>query len=99
MHKKKGTIEKIKKIADYASSNLGCSLTELALAWCIKNKNVSTVILGVTNPEQLKENLSCLSVAENLTSKQMEDIDEILDNKPESYAGFGGQGMRQIETI
>jgi len=29
----------------------------------------------------------------------MEDIDEILDNKPESYAGFGGQGMRQIETI
>ena len=95
----KGTIEKIKKIADYASSNLGCSLTELALAWCIKNKNVSTVILGVTNPEQLKENLSCLSVAENLTSKQMEDIDEILDNKPESYAGFGGQGMRQIETI
>ena len=57
------------------------------------------MILGVTNPEQLKENLSCLSVAENLTSKQMEDIDEILDNKPESYAGFGGQGMRQIETI
>ena len=76
-----------------------CSLTELALAWCIKNKNVSTVILGITNPEQLKENLSCLSVAENLTSKQMEDIDEILDNKPESYAGFGGQGIRQIETI
>ena len=99
LHKKKGNIEKIKKLADYASSNLGCSLTELALAWCIKNKNVSTVILGITNPDQLKENLNCLPVAEKLTSKQMEEIDEILDNKPEPYTGFGGQGMRQIVTI
>ena len=69
------------------------------MAWCIKNKNVSTVILGITNPDQLKENLNCLSVAEKLTSKQMEEIDEILDNKPEPYKGFGGQGMRQIVTI
>ncbi len=98
-HKKMGSIEKIKKLADYASSNLGCSLTKLALAWCIKNKNVSTVILGITNPDQLKENLNCLSVAENLTSEHMEEIDEILDNKPESYNGYGGQGMRQIDTI
>ena len=99
LHKKSGSIEKIKKLADYALSNLGCSLTKLALAWCIKNKNVSTVILGITNPEQLKENLNCLSVVENLTSRQMEEIDEILDNKPEPYTGFGGHGMRQIETI
>ena len=99
LHKNRGNIEKIKKLADYASSNLGCSLTELALAWCIKNKNVSTVILGITNPDQLKENLNCLPVAEKLTSKQMEEIDEILDNKPEPYTGFGGQGMRQIVTI
>ena len=99
LHKKSGSIEKIKKLADYASSKLGCSLTELALAWCIKNKNVSTVILGITNLDQLKENLNCLSVAEKLTSKQMEEIDEILDNKPEPYTGFGGQGMRQIVTI
>ena len=99
LHKKRGSIEKIKKLSDYALSNLGCSLTKIALAWCIKNKNVSTVILGITNPEQLKENLNCLSVVENLTSRQMEEIDEILDNKPESYTGFGGQGMRQIVTI
>tara|TARA_B100000945_G_scaffold96769_1_gene75677 strand:- start:192 stop:1292 length:1101 start_codon:yes stop_codon:yes gene_type:complete len=99
LHKKKGSIEKIKKLDDYASSNLGCSLTKLALAWCIKNKNVSSVILGITNSEQLKENLNCLSVAKNLTSKHMEEIDEILNNKPESYSGYGGEGMRQIVTI
>ena len=99
LHKKKGSIEKIRKLADYASSNLGCSMTKLALAWCIKNKNVSTILLGITKPEQLEENIDCLSVVENLTSEHMKDIDNILDNRPEPYAGFGGQGMRQIVTI
>ena len=98
-HKEKGNIEKIVKLADYASSNLGCSMAELALAWCVKNKNVSTILLGITKPEQLKENLGCLSVIDNLTNEHMEDIDKILDNKPEAYAGFGGAGMRQIVTI
>ena len=74
-------------------------MAELALAWCIKNKNVSTILLGITKPEQLKENLGCLSVIDNLTNEHMEDIDKILDNKPEPYAGFGGAGMRQIVTI
>ena len=99
LHKKKGSIDKIKKLADYALSNLECSMTKLALAWCIKNKNVSTILLGITKPEQLKENIGCLSVVENLTSEQMTDINNILDNRPEPYAGFGGQGMRQIDTI
>lgn len=98
-HKEKGNIEKILKLTDYASSNLGCSMTELALAWCVKNKNVSTVLLGITKPEQLEENIGCLSVVENLTSEHMENIEKILDNKPEAYAGFGGAGMRQILTI
>ena len=98
-HKEKGNIEKILKLTDYASSNLGCSMTKLALAWCVKNKNVSTILLGITKPEQLEENIDCLSVVENLTSEHMENIDNILENRPEPYAGFGGQGMRQIETI
>jgi len=99
LHKKKGSIDKIRKLADYASSNLGCSMTKLALAWCIKNKNVSTILLGITKPEQLEENIGCLSVVENLTSEHMTDIDDILKNRPEPYAGFGGQGMRKIVTI
>jgi len=98
-HKKKGNIEKILKLADYASSNLGCSMTKLALAWCIKNKNVSTILLGITKPKQLEENLDCLSVAEKITSKNLEEIENILDNRPEPYAGFNGQGMRQIVSI
>ena len=62
-------------------------------------KNISTVLLGITKPEQLEENIGCLSVIENLTSEHMENIEKILDNKPEAYAGFGGAGMRQIVTI
>ena len=50
LHKKKGSIDRIRKLADYALSNLGCSMTKLALAWCIKNKNVSTILLGITKP-------------------------------------------------
>ena len=63
------------------------------------SKNVSTELLGITKPEQLEENIGCLSVLENLTSEHMADIDKILNNKPEPYAGFGGAGMRQIVTI
>ena len=74
-------------------------MTELGLVWCVKNKNVSTILLGITKPEQLKENIRCLAVIDNLTNEHMEEINKILDNKPESYAGFGGAGMRQIVTI
>jgi len=55
-------------------------------------------ILG-GKPKQLKENIGCLSVVENLTSEHMTDIDDILDNRPVPYAGFGGEGMRKIVTI
>ena len=56
-------------------------------------------IIYLTKPEQLKENIGCLSVIDNLTNQHMDDIDKILDNKSEPYAGFGGAGMRQIVTI
>jgi voltage-dependent potassium channel beta subunit len=98
-HKAKGTIEKIRKLTEYASSELGCSMTQLALAWCIKNKNVSTVLLGATKPEQLEENLGCLAVIEKLTDEHMAAIEEILETRPPAYMGYGGQGMRALNTI
>ena len=94
-----GILEKIRQLKDYASANFDCSLTKLALAWCIKNRNVSTVLLGVTNLEQLQENINCIEVVEKLTKEHIENIEKILNNKPEPYFGYGGDGMRQIETI
>jgi voltage-dependent potassium channel beta subunit len=62
---------------------LGVTMPKLALAWCLKNPNVSTVILGATRQEQLIENLGALEVVELLSDEVMDRIDAILDNKPE----------------
>lgn len=74
-------IEKVKQLAPIAA-DLDCSLAQLALAWCVKNPNVSTVITGASRIEQLHENMKALDVAEKLTSDVIERIEEVLDNKP-----------------
>jgi len=55
----------------------------LAIAWCLKNPNVSTVILGATKEQQLIENLKALQVEPMLTEDVMQEIETILDNKPQ----------------
>ena len=94
-----GKIDKVKKLTAYAKEKLNCSVSQLAIAWCIKNKNVSTVLLGATKHSQLEENFGAIEVARRMTAEDMAAIDEILANKPESYSGFGGAGMRAIDTI
>lgn len=75
---------KVAKAAELASvaEELGVTMPKLALAWCLKNPNVSTVILGATRLEQLTENLSALEVVELLSDDVMDRIEEILDNRP-----------------
>ena len=97
--KEKGLVETMKKLADFAGANLDCGLAQLALAWCVKNPNVSTVLLGATKPQQLEENLKCLPVVGRLTPEHMAEIDKILGNKPKGYFGYGGKGMRELATI
>jgi voltage-dependent potassium channel beta subunit len=98
-HKASGTLEKIAQLSDYAHDQLECSMTQLALAWCVKNTNVSTVLLGATRLEQLQENLAALPVIERLTTDHMQAIDTILGNKPKPYQGYRGAGMRTLESI
>ena len=74
-------------------------MAQLALAWCVKNPNVSTVLLGATRPEQLEENLGALKIAEQLRPEHMQEIDQILENRPQAYPGWGGAGMRSLNTI
>ncbi|TDI50639.1 MAG: aldo/keto reductase [Acidobacteria bacterium] len=68
----------LKPVAD----DLGCSMAQLAIAWCLKNPRVSTVILGASRVEQLDENLAALNVVESLDNEVMDRIETILDNKP-----------------
>lgn len=76
--------QNLKKIAGLKSfaDELGVNLANLAIAWCLKNQNVSTVILGATKEEQLIENLKSTEIIEILTDEVMAKIDEILNNKP-----------------
>ncbi|MDN4164739.1 aldo/keto reductase [Cytophagales bacterium LB-30] len=77
----KERIEKVKQLGNLANE-LGMSLVHMALLWCLKNPNVSTVILGASKTSQLQDNLSSLQHKDLLTDDAMERIEEILQNKP-----------------
>ncbi len=72
---------KINELSKLATE-LNTSLPKLAIAWCIKNKNVSSVILGASKPEQLKENLASIEVLNLLNEEVYEKINLILNNQP-----------------
>ena len=81
----KEKIEKAKKLTLIAN-DLNTNLPRLALAWCLKNKNVSTVITGASKVEQLKDNLQALEVIEKLSDAVLLEIEAILNNKPKQPA-------------
>lgn len=70
-------IEKVRKLQEVANG-LGCSLAQLAIAWCAKNPNVSTVITGASKTAQVHENMKALEVLPKLTSEVMTQIDELV---------------------
>ncbi|MBA3946867.1 MAG: aldo/keto reductase [Herpetosiphonaceae bacterium] len=74
-------IEQVKQLEPVASE-LDCTLAQLALAWCLKNPNVSTVITGASRPEQVTENMKALDVVPKLVPEIMERIEGIVGNKP-----------------
>ena len=80
-------IEKVKKLGALASE-LGLSLPRLAIAWCLKNPNVSTVITGASKPEQVTENMRAQEALPLLTPEVIEKIEEILDNAPAPEQNF-----------
>jgi aryl-alcohol dehydrogenase-like predicted oxidoreductase len=71
------------------AAKIGCSLPLLALAWCLKNRNVSTVILGASKPAQVTENLNALEVVPKLTADVMAEIDSVLQNVPKPNKNWG----------
>ncbi len=65
------------------AGEIGTTMARMAIAWCLKNPNVSTVITGASRPEQVAENMQALSAVPLLTDDVMAQIETILDNKPE----------------
>ena len=81
-------LEKVRQLTALAK-DIGISVTHLSLAWCLKNPNVSTVILGASRLVQLKDNLKSLDAIEKLTPKVMKSIETIVANKPAVAERFG----------
>ncbi len=73
--------EKVQELYQLAEE-LGLPLVNLALCWCLKNQNLSTVILGASKIEQLKQNLQSLVHMNILDDSVLDRIDGILKNKP-----------------
>ena len=76
--------EKIAKVRELTAlaGEIGTTMPLLALAWCLKNPNVSTVITGASKVSQLEENLKAVEATALLTDEVMQRIEDILDNKP-----------------
>jgi voltage-dependent potassium channel beta subunit len=72
---------RLKKLQNI-SQDLGMTLPQLGVAWCLKNKNVSSVILGASRPEQLSETLKAEALSIKLTPEIMTSIDAALENVP-----------------
>jgi voltage-dependent potassium channel beta subunit len=75
-------IAKTSKLAPIAQE-LGATLPQLAIAWCLKNPSVSTVILGASKLPQLQENIAALQFVPKLTDEVIARVEAVLQNAPE----------------
>lgn len=73
-------IQKVRSLEPVAKE-LGCTLAQLSIAWCLKNPNVSSVITGASRAEQVKENLKALQVVPKLSADVMTRIEAIFGKK------------------
>ncbi|HEX7025704.1 MAG TPA: aldo/keto reductase [Gammaproteobacteria bacterium] len=74
-------MDKARKLAALAD-DMGVPLHHLALAWCLKNPHVSTVILGASRLTQLEDNLKALNILPQMNDSVMSAIEEIVQNRP-----------------
>ena len=74
-------IAKVKKLSQVAK-RFGCSMAQLAIAWCLKNPNVSTVITGASRSAQVVENMKAIEYVDLLDADVIQEIEGILENKP-----------------
>jgi aryl-alcohol dehydrogenase-like predicted oxidoreductase len=69
---------KIVRALQPVADDLGCTMSQLAIAWTVKNPHVSTVITGASRASQVYENMQALEVVPKLTNDVMARIDAIL---------------------
>jgi len=80
-------LQKVRDLTQVAKE-LDTSMPRLAIAWCLLNPNVSTVITGASKTSQIHDNMKALETLDKLTGDVQERIESILDNKPQLPEGY-----------
>lgn len=70
------------------AKEMKCTQAQLALAWCLVNKDVSTAVIGSTKPHQLDDSLGALELMKKWTPELEKKIEEVMQNKPEPQTNF-----------
>ncbi|CAJ1055171.1 voltage-gated potassium channel subunit beta-2-like [Xyrichtys novacula] len=77
-HRQQVKLKELQAVAE----RLGCTLPQLAIAWCLRNDTVNSVLLGASKVEQLLENIKAIQVLPKLTLSIITEVDNLLGNKP-----------------
>ncbi|CAG9327988.1 unnamed protein product [Blepharisma stoltei] len=80
-NRKEDAVRTLKGLQSLAEE-LGCTQSQLVLAWVIKNPDVTTAILGASSPGQLDENLAAVEVVKKITPEVLARIEDLLGNRP-----------------
>ncbi|XP_040910818.1 voltage-gated potassium channel subunit beta-2-like [Toxotes jaculatrix] len=83
-HRQQVKLKELQAVAE----RLGCTLPQLAIAWCLRNEGVNSVLLGASRTDQLMENIRAIQVLPKLSLTIVSEMDGILGNKPYSKKDF-----------
>lgn len=81
------TVDRVRQLAGVARE-LDTNMPRLAIAWCLLNPNVSTVITGASKVSQIHDNMQAVELLDALTPDVQERIEAILENKPQLPKGY-----------
>lgn len=79
--------KKINEFCEYAKQ-LGVTPAQLALAWTIKNKDISVTLIGASSSAQVAENMKCMELVKKWSPEMEKKIEEIFKNKPETLLNW-----------
>ncbi|TKS76911.1 Voltage-gated potassium channel subunit beta-2 [Collichthys lucidus] len=83
-HRQQVKLKELQAVAE----RLGCTLPQLAIAWCLRNEGVNSVLLGASRTDQLMENIRAIQVLPKLSLSIVSEVDNLLGNKPYSKKDF-----------
>jgi len=81
VEKKESTLKTLKGLEEI-SKELGVTQAQLAVAWCVANKDNSCTLLGASKPQQLDELLQTIEISKQLTPEVSQKIEDVLENRP-----------------